>query len=248
MIDADVEMDPLPAGPQAREVAALAAAIEHEDPIESTQRMDRGWFEILSLTVIDAVIARDTATLDQVNDLLHCAQRQIVRRETALEQKASSRKEHPEAKCAEIRLEIAMRFVQSAQNRVSPIAVATKIGGTHAERFLRVVAERPLCNSRTINAELARLSGRTGGSTRPLNEGQLSRIGKKLRAAGLVFSVRRREGLAWDLTPRGQSVLDILGDATESTAANSPTVTVADEPEVVVSAIRSSRGGRPAHD
>lgn len=248
MIDADgdTEMNPLPTRSQAYEVAALATAIVHEDPIESTHRMDRGWFEILSLTVIDAVITRDTATLDQINDLLHRAHCHVVRCETAPEQRISSRTDLPDPDLAESRLEIAMEFVRSAQRRIAPFTEATKIRGTNGERFLRVVSEHPLCNSRTICAELARLGNATGGSTQPFNEGQLSRIGKKLRADGLVFSVRWRGGLAWDLTPRGRSVLDTLDAATGSTVASSPAVTIPDNPEVVVSTIRSSLGGRPA--
>jgi hypothetical protein len=233
------EMTSLSTGPQAQRLAAHAAAIEHDDPCESIRRMEFGWFEILSLMVIDAVIGQDLAALDQVEDLLSRAHRCAVLCGAALEQGTTGRTDLPAVRRAEGRLEMMMEFLRSARHRIAPVAIATRIAGTHGERFLRVVLEHPLCNSRTISEELAQMNSRTDGSTRPVDAGQLSRIGTKLRAENLVFSVRGRGGLAWDLTPRGRHVLDVLSVATGSTTVESPTATVSDGPQVVPD-VRSS--------
>jgi hypothetical protein len=226
--------------PQAREAMALAIAIDCDDPVESTRRMDRGWFEILSLTVVDAVIARDAGALGQVDALLRRAHRDIVRCEAAIEEAADTRMDLGTARRAEGWLMITMEFVRSAQRRVVPVTVAVGIAGTHRERFLRVVSEHPRCNSRTITEKLARLRDPADGRTSPIDEGQLSKIGSKLRADGLVSSMRTSGGLSWELTPRGRSVLEVLDRDAEPTAKDSPAVGPAQPPSAVVLAVPSS--------
>lgn len=186
--------------------------------------IDRDWFADVSLVLVDAVLARDKAVLDDIDTLFRRIHRLLVVAQQARRESNSSAAGpfHVDPWRCESWLQIAMEFVRSAQERVAPVAVAATIGG-HAERFLRIVAERPGVNSRQIGQKLA--AARDGAEleatsstaeTQALDEGQVSRLGRKLRVQGLVFAARGPNGLAWELTPRGRLVIDRLLDLQEN--------------------------------
>lgn len=213
--------------PLAQAVAGLAEAAigsTRDAGPGAAPDIDRGWFADVSLVVVDAVLARDKAVLDDMDALLRRIHRLLVVAQQARRQSGSPAAGplHVDPWRCESWLQIAMEFVRSAQERVAPVAIAATVGG-HAERFLRIVAECPGVNSRQIGQKLA--AARDGAEpeatsataeTRALDEGQVSRLGRKLRVQGLVFAARGPSGLAWELTPRGRLVIDRLLDVQEN--------------------------------
>ncbi|HEY0641185.1 MAG TPA: hypothetical protein VGD67_26435 [Pseudonocardiaceae bacterium] len=202
------------ASPLQREVEALEAAVL--DGLDgSPATFERQWFADASIIVTDAVLARDKSALDELDAMLRRIHRLLVMARQALGAPRSDRAVAEDMARAEGWLQVTMDFVQSAVERIAPVAIAASVAGTHSERFLRIVRDRPGINSRKLAGLLAaeRVAGLpdfSGQDARPFDEGQLSKIGRKLRAQGLVFGARGSGGLAWELTPRGRLVVDQL--------------------------------------
>ncbi len=68
-----------------------------------------------------------------------------------------------------------------------------------AEHFLLHVAQHPGCRNRDLSDAL--------GSSRPVDDGQLSRLGSRLLSLGLVQRLRAGRNNVWELTPRGERVV-----------------------------------------
>jgi hypothetical protein len=183
--------------------------------------LDRTWFADVSLVLIDAVLARDKRALDALDALLRRLHRVLM----IAKQEASSGGHRAvsvdELRCWESWLQLTMEYLRSAMERVAPVAAAAAVKGTHYERFLRIVANHPGINSReigkVINAGRFRSATEAAGADqRRMDEGQLSKIGNKLRAQGLVFAERSGPSLSWELTPRGLLVVNRLLGAHEN--------------------------------
>jgi hypothetical protein len=206
-----------------------------------TAALDRGWFADIALIVVDAVVARDKRALDAVDDLVRDVHRQVVLARDELAGHPGAH--HPEqaerlSSCASW-VQLTADSVRCALDRVNPAAAAVRVRGTVRERFLRIVADRPGINSRSIRALInevdaavsdsrtadsgtadtqsadtpaagTRAAGSRAEGARPMDEGQLSRIGQSLRAEGYVFAERGARGLSWELTPRGEELLGHL--------------------------------------
>lgn len=181
--------------------------------------LDRSWFADVALILVDAVLTRDKSALDRLDALLRRVHRVLV---IAREESSDITPDRLDTlRRWQHWLQLTMEYVRAALERIAPVAAAAAAKGTHYERFLRVVAEHPGINSRKIrkliDADRSSSSVEpTGSPSRPMDEGQLSKIGGKLRAQGLVFAERSRHGLAWELTPRGRLVVNRLLGAHEN--------------------------------
>lgn len=80
----------------------------------------------------------------------------------------------------------------------SGLQLALRPGG-HAARFLVAVARRPGLSNRQLAAELG------------TDETEISRVGRRLLSAGVVWRRKEWRHNAWDLTPRGRRYLETSG-------------------------------------
>jgi len=176
--------------------------------------LDRGWFADVSLIVVDAVVARDKRALDALDDLIREVHRIVVgaRRDTPRPDDGPDRAD--QLRSCESWAQLTANYVRSALDRVAPAAAAVRMRGTYREQILRIVADQPGINSRTIRS-LINANG-TPPQAKLMDEGQLSRLGNSLRAEGYVFAERGPRGLSWELTPRGEELLDNLSRGAEA--------------------------------
>jgi hypothetical protein len=199
--------------PLEHEVAQLRDVMGEGDGPVPLRELDRDWFAEAALILVDAVIARDKDALDALDRLLREVHGTVV----------NARREDPGSEAERLRscedwTRLTANYVRSALDRVAPAAAAVRTRGTVREQFLRIVAAQPGVNSRTIcslinNADSATPS--SDGAPKPMDEGQLSRIGNALRAEGYVFAERGARGLSWELTPRGEELLEHLARSAE---------------------------------
>lgn len=73
-----------------------------------------------------------------------------------------------------------------------------------AEHFLLHVAQHPGCRNRDLSDAL--------GSSRPVDDGQLSRLGSRLLSLGLVQRLRAGRNNVWELTPRGERAVRAIAE------------------------------------
>jgi hypothetical protein len=202
--------------PLEEEVADLARVVLDPKDAERLEpsALDRDWFADVAVVVIDAVLARDKLALDRLDTLLRQLDRALAIAQEDVPEHGADSLAHL-GRC-EAWSQLTMEYARAALERVAPVAAAAAAKGTHYERFLRIVAVHPGVKSRRIrtlmDAERNRSSFAPPGASDPpqMDEGQLSRVGAKLRAQGLVFSQRAGQGLSWELTPRGRLVVDHL--------------------------------------
>ncbi|WP_305784738.1 hypothetical protein [Symbioplanes lichenis] len=165
--------------------------------------MTHAWFADTSAVVIDAVVARDKDALDALDDLVRRVHRAVL---VALGELAPDG-DRESLRACERWTQLTANYVRSALDRIAPSVTAARIRGGAAARFLEIVDARPGINSRTIGESINRAGP---GAAKPMDEGQLSRLGNGLRAQGLVLAERVHHGLAWELTPLGEEVLGHL--------------------------------------
>jgi hypothetical protein len=190
----------------------MALGSSRDEPAMSDS-LNEAWFANVSLVVVDAVVARDMRALDALEKLISEVYRVVLTaQDDATDGDADPYSADLLQSCAHW-AELTADYVRSAQSRVAPAAAAISLKGSRQERFLSVVAEQPGINSRRIGSVINadQTSGTAAGrAPKPMDEGQLSRIGHGLRTEGYVFAERTARGLSWDLTPRGRDVLDQL--------------------------------------
>ena len=192
--------------------------LDQPEPDAPLGDLDRGWFADVSLVVVDAVVARDKRALDALDDLIREVHRVVVgaRRDPSEPHDPPDRAD--QLRSCESWAQLTANYVRSALDRVAPAAAAVRMRGTYREQILRIVADQPGINSRTIrslinaNTPAPQPAGR---APKLMDEGQLSRLGNSLRAEGYVFAERGARGLSWELTPRGEELLDHLSRGSE---------------------------------
>ena len=90
--------------------------------------------------------------------------------------------------------------VAAVMERLAPQFLANAIEpGSHADRFLYQLAVDPGLSSRELAERIPE-----GGP--PLDEAQLSRLGRRLLGQGLADVVRTGRRNSWELTPRGEQL------------------------------------------
>ncbi|MBO2445708.1 winged helix-turn-helix transcriptional regulator [Actinomadura barringtoniae] len=162
-----------------------------------------GQFSALGMLITDASLSADEDALVEVKDGL-----QWLHRTHYLDVPASE----GEARERRGRILGLIDVVHWALRRLPSGMQLTLQPSSYAARFLVEVArERDLCNKD--------LAGKLGA-----DETEVSRVGRRLLAAGLVWKRKQWRQNSWDITPRGQAYLEEsgLGDAV---AAATPSVT-----------------------
>lgn len=159
-----------------------------------------GQFSALGMLITDASLSADEAALVEVKDGL-----QWLHRTHYLDVPASE----GEARERRGRILGLIDVVHWALRRLPSGMQLTLQPSSYAARFLVEVAhERDLSNK-----DLAGLLG--------ADETEVSRVGRRLLAAGLVWKRKQWRRNSWDVTPRGQAYLDESG-LREAVAAATP--------------------------
>lgn len=199
--------------PLEQEVAQLRDVLDAHDGTDSLSDLDRDWFAEAALILVDAVIARDKSALTALDGVVREVHAAVVHK-----RRSGPGPETARLQSCEDWSRLTANYVRSALDRVSPAAAAVQARGTAREQFLHIVAAQPGINSRTICALINNTGPVTSASrpsSKPMDEGQLSKIGAALRAEGYVFAERGARGLSWRLTPRGEDLLDHLRQPAE---------------------------------
>jgi hypothetical protein len=212
-----VPRPPAHRSPLEQEVVNLKeiALVHREEQPVALGDLGRSWFADVSVVVVDAVVARDKKALDALDELIGEVHRGVVIAQRDLPDADDNPAPADRLRSCESWVQVTTDYVRSALDRVAPVADAVAIRGTRRERFLRIVADQPGINSRTIGSLInadATSEDAAGQAPRPMDEGQLSKIGNALRVQGLVFAERGAQGLSWQLTPRGTELLGHLAD------------------------------------
>jgi predicted NBD/HSP70 family sugar kinase/CRP-like cAMP-binding protein len=153
--------------------------------MESAQLIDEGQFNALGMLVTDASLSADEPALEAAQDGLQW----LYSRHEVL---SEPDEDHVEQRG---RL-LGMIDVTHWALRRLPSALHVGVDpSSHAGRFLVAVAQRPGVS----NQELAMQLG--------IDETEVSRVGRRLLAAGVVWRRKDWRRNAWDITPRGRDCL-----------------------------------------
>lgn len=179
--------------------AMPTARLEQLDELGSKRTWDDGehfhrWLAALAGLVAEACVDLDAAALAATQTQLRLSYA-AVREDAALVPNDAASRLGGLRAVAEV--------VRGALERAAPIRAARLIEpGGLAARFLAAVASEPGSSNRDLADRL--------GESRPVDEGQLSRLGRQLLGQGLV--VRRRAGRqnSWGITPSGRQALSEL--------------------------------------
>jgi predicted NBD/HSP70 family sugar kinase len=163
--------------------------------MESAQLIDEGQFNALGMLVTDASLSADEPALEAAQDGLQW----LYSRHEVL---SEPDEDHVEQRG---RL-LGMIDVTHWALRRLPSALHVGVDpSSHAGRFLKAVAQRPGVS----NQELAMQLG--------IDETEVSRVGRRLLAAGVVWRRKDWRRNAWDITPRGRDCLIDAGLASADT-------------------------------
>jgi predicted NBD/HSP70 family sugar kinase len=155
------------------------------DEMESAKLIDEGQFSALGMLVTDASLAADEPALEAAQDGLQWlySQHEVLRDpdDGQVEQRG--------------RL-LGMIDVTHWALRRLPSALHVGVDpGSHAGRFLTAVAHRPGLSNQELAVQLG------------IDETEVSRVGRRLLAAGVVWRRKEWKRNAWDITPRGRNCL-----------------------------------------
>jgi predicted NBD/HSP70 family sugar kinase len=163
--------------------------------MESAQLIDEGRFNALAMLVTDASLAGDEPALEAAQDGLQW----LYSRHEMLTNPDDSQVEQRG------RLLGMIDGTHWALRRLPSTLHAGVDPSSHAGRFLQTVAQRPGLS----NQELAMQLG--------IDETEVSRVGRRLLAAGVVWRRKDWRRNAWDITPRGRDCLMNAGLADADT-------------------------------
>ena len=163
--------------------------------MESAGVIDEGQFNALGMLVTDASLAADRPALEAAQDGLQW----LYSRQEALSDPNDNQVEQRG------RLLGLIDVTHWALRRLPSTLQVGPDPSSHAGQFLKAVAERPGLS----NQELAIRLG--------MDETEVSRVGRRLLAAGVVWRRKEWRRNAWDITPRGQTCLVDAGLAGEDT-------------------------------
>ncbi|GAA1567940.1 hypothetical protein GCM10009678_58450 [Actinomadura kijaniata] len=179
-----------PAGPdRASEARRLIDSMEHAKSI------GEGHFSALGMLINDASLCADEAALVAVQDGLQWLHRAHYLDKANLD---------PDQREERGRILGLIDVAHWALRRLpSGLQLGLQPGG-HAARFLQSVASHPGMN----NQQLADALG--------TDATEVSRVGRKLLSAGVVWRRKEWRHNAWDITPRGREYLERAGLLTEA--------------------------------
>ncbi len=148
------------------------------------------WLAAVAELVADATVRRRLDMLQAIQEALReaYADVQLVDGVPAVNQTLCARWEGHLLAYAEV-----VRYAM--EEALEAAATAAVEPGSLAERFLLELSARPGLRNRDLAAAL--------GSEQAVDEGQLSRLGSRLLASGLVHRRRVGRSNVWELTPRG---------------------------------------------
>jgi Uncharacterized protein conserved in bacteria (DUF2188) len=159
--------------------------------VETLERLDptcEDWTQVgsaVTMLLVDAVLSGDTSVLEATSDPLRDRLALLTGEERSVDE-------------ARGWLRSSLETVRWALQRL-PSPEEVSVGEGQDRRFLEYLA----ANNRSRSAEL-----RKGI---PSDHAQLSRVGRKLLASGLVLQRRVGREAVWELTPRGQRLMRHLG-------------------------------------
>ncbi|WP_242905574.1 hypothetical protein [Actinomadura terrae] len=166
------------------EVRRLIDEMEHD-----TKNISEGQFSALGMLITDASLSADEPALVECQDGLQWLHRRY------LDVGALDGQER------ELRGRILglIDVVHWALRRLpSGLQLALQPGG-HAARFLVAVARKQGLSNQQLAAELG------------TDETEISRVGRRLLSAGVVWRRKEWRHNAWDITPRGRQYLETSG-------------------------------------
>ncbi|XRQ12523.1 hypothetical protein ACN3XK_16995 [Actinomadura welshii] len=159
------------------------------DSMEHAKVITDGHFSALGMLITDASLNADEPALAECQDGLQWLHRHYL-------DVASLDGEQREQRGRILGL---IDVVQWALRRLpSGLQLALQPGG-HAARFLVAVARRPGLSNQALATELG------------TDDTEISRVGRKLLSAGVVWRRKEWRHNAWDLTPRGHRYLETSG-------------------------------------
>lgn len=153
--------------------------------MESAQLIDEGQFNALGMLVTDASLAADDAALEAAQDGLQW----LYGRHEVLSNPDEDQVEQRG------RLLGMIDVTHWALRRLPSTLLAEVDPSSHAGRFLMAVAQRPGLSNQELAIQLE------------VDETEVSRVGRRLLAAGVVWRRKDWRRNAWDITPRGRDSL-----------------------------------------
>ncbi|WP_199513315.1 ROK family transcriptional regulator [Nucisporomicrobium flavum] len=164
----------------------LATIAALRDELDAQSELTEGDFSAWGMLVTDASLSADKEALEAARDGLHWLLRRYESAETG--------------PAAQHRGRI-LGLVDAAYWAIRRLPSVHQLGPAsgHSYRFLETVGEFPGMSNKELAAELR------------INETEVSRVGRRLRAAGLVWARRDWRRNAWDITPRGYGCLTESG-------------------------------------
>ena len=153
--------------------------------MESAQLIDEGQFNALAMLVTDSSLAGDEPALEAAQDGLQW----LYSRHEGLSDPDDNQVEQRG------RLLGMIDVTHWALRRLPSTLHAGIDPSSHAGRFLKAVAQRPGLSNQELAMQLE------------IDETEVSRAGRRLLAAGVVWRRKDWKRNAWDITPRGRDCL-----------------------------------------
>ncbi|MEV4255403.1 MarR family winged helix-turn-helix transcriptional regulator [Spirillospora sp. NPDC049652] len=168
----------------------LAEAERLLETLDQAESIDEGRFSALGMLITDASLCADEPALSAIKDGLQWLHRTRYLDVPALD---------PDQREQRGRLLGLIDVADWALRRMpSGLQLGLRPGG-HAARFLVAVAARPGRSNRELAAELG------------TDDTEISRVGRRLLAAGVVWRRKEWRSNLWDITPRGRAYLSEIG-------------------------------------
>ena len=160
------------------------------DEMESAKPIEDGQFNALGMLVTDASLAADEPALEAAQNGLQWLYSRTLT-------PAGTGDDHVDERRG--RLLGMIDITHWALRRLPSTLQAGPSPASHARRFLEAVAERPGLSNQELAVRL------------DIDETEVSRVGRRLLAAGLVWRRKEWRRNAWDITPRGRKSLENAG-------------------------------------
>ncbi|RFU42566.1 MarR family transcriptional regulator [Actinomadura logoneensis] len=168
----------------------LAEARRLLEGLEHAKSIEEGRFSALGMLITDASLCADEPALTAIKDGLQWLHRTRYLDVPALD---------PDQREERGRVLGLIDVAHWALRRMpSGLQLGLRPGG-HAARFLVAVAARPGRSNRELAAELG------------TDDTEISRVGRRLLAAGVVWRRKEWRSNLWDITPRGRAYLAETG-------------------------------------
>ncbi|MEU5881394.1 hypothetical protein [Spirillospora sp. NPDC047279] len=160
------------------------------DSMEQSKSITDGHFSALGMLITDASLSADEAALVEVKDGLQWFHRTHYHDVPAFDGERREQRGR------------ILGLIDCAHWALRRLPSGLQLGlqpGGHAARFLVAVAKDPGLSNQD-------LAGRLGA-----DETEVSRVGRRLLAAGVVWRRKEWRRNCWDVTPRGRAYLEAAG-------------------------------------